>query len=102
MAQVVADYHGKLGRLVEQYYWRFRFERAAIAGVRSRTGASAGGKAKAETHNSVQSGWNRAASEIWSRRPGLSKIAVAELIRKQRNVACTAKHIARFISRPQA
>jgi hypothetical protein len=93
---------GKLGRLVEQYYWRFRFERAAVAGVRARTGASRGGKTKAELHSAKRSAWNSLASDIWSRRPSLSKTAVAEAIRKQLNVPCSAKHIARFINRPLA
>jgi hypothetical protein len=30
---------GQLGRLVEQYYWRFRFEEAAVTGIGARKGA---------------------------------------------------------------
>jgi hypothetical protein len=91
---------GTLGRLVEQYYWRFRFEEAAITGVGARKGASAGGKARAVLHRAEQSAWQSLASEIWARRPGLSKIAVAETIKKKKSSVQTAKHIARFIKHP--
>jgi hypothetical protein len=42
---------------------------------------------KAEHHS-----WQKAASEIWARRPSLNKIAVAEAIKKHFGVARTAKH----------
>jgi hypothetical protein len=89
---------GQLGRLVEQYYWRFRFEGAAITGAGARKGASAGGKAKAELHRPLHSRWQKAASEIWTRRPELSKIAVAQRVRKNLRDPHTARHIARYIS----
>jgi hypothetical protein len=91
---------GTLGRLVEQYYWRFRYEEAAITGVGALKGASAGGKARAALHRMEHSVWQSLASEIWARRPSLSKIAVAEAIKKQQGSARTAKHIARFINHP--
>jgi hypothetical protein len=91
---------GQLGRLVEQYYWRFRFEGAAITGRSAQRGASAGGKAKAELHQAEHSMWQNAATKIWADRPGLSKIAVAKILRKQFGGARTAKHIARYITHP--
>jgi len=97
---VNTNFAGQLGRLIEQYYWRFRFEKAAITGAGARKGASAGGKAKAVLHQAERAAWQKAASEVWARRPDLSKIAVAEQIRKRFGAARTAKHIARYISHP--
>jgi len=91
---------GKLGRLVEQYYWRFRFEDVAATGLGARRGASAGGKVKAALHRTKYSAWQNAASEIWARRPELSKIAVAQKVRTNLSTSRTAKHIARYIRRP--
>ena len=91
---------GQLGRLIEQYSWRFRFEGAAIAGLGARLGASAGGKAKARQHHDQHSIWQNKAVEVWGHRPGLSKMAVADLVRKECAPSLTAKHIARFIRRP--
>jgi hypothetical protein len=95
-----SGFAGKLGRLVEQYYWRFRFEKAAVTGIGARAGASMGGKAKARLYEPEHSTWQKEAVEIWSRRPNLNKTAVAQLIQKQLSATQTAKHIARFINRP--
>jgi hypothetical protein len=95
-----SSFSGKLGRLVEQYYWRFRFEKAAITGVAARTGASTGGKAKAKLHVEEHLAWQKAAANIWTLRPKLSKTAVAKAIKTRLDVPQTAKHIARFIQRP--
>lgn len=91
------SFAGRLGRLVEQYYWRFRFEEAVVTGIGARKGASAGGKAKAESHRMERRAWQIAALEIWRRRPSLSKLAVAEQVRKQLRDRHTAKHIARYL-----
>jgi hypothetical protein len=96
----ISDFAGQLGRLIEQYYWRFRFEGAAITGVGARKGASAGGRAKARLHQTERSSWQSAASNIWARRPGLSKVAVAKRVRKELGEVRTAKHIARYIVCP--
>lgn len=92
-----AGFSGQLGRLVEQYFWRFRFEQAAIIGVGAQKGASAGGKARAAIHHAERVAWQKVAFEIWSRRPKLSKTAVAEKIRDRLRSPHTAKHIARYI-----
>jgi hypothetical protein len=94
---LTSAFAGSLGRLVEQYYWRFRFEKAAVTGAGARAGASMGGKAKAKLHEAEHSAWQKEAAKIWSRRPNLKKAAVAELIKKQLKTQQTAKHIARFI-----
>jgi hypothetical protein len=93
---------GQLGRLVEQYDWKFRFEKAAITGVGARTGASRGGESTAKKMREQQSRWQTLASDIWKRRPQLSKMAVAEQIKKQLDELKTAKHIARYISQPKS
>jgi hypothetical protein len=95
---LISSFSGQLGRLVEQYYWRFRFEKAL---VRIRTGASEGGKAKSQLSKAKQTAWRSLASQIWKRRPELSGIAVAEAVKKQLNTAQSAKHIVRYIRRPQ-
>ena len=57
---------GQLGRLVEQYYWKFRYEKDAVTGIGARKGASLSGKLKSERHKARQAEWQRSASEIWS------------------------------------
>ena len=99
---VASSWSGQLGRLVEQYYWRFRFEKAAITGVGARKGASRGGKIKSELDKARRSKWQELASDIWERHPGLSKTAVADQIERQLGKTLTAKHIARYISHPKS
>jgi hypothetical protein len=91
---------GQLGRLVEQYCWRFQHETAIVAGQGARKGASVGGKAKAERDQIKHSMWQKEASKIWANRPDLSKIAVANIIIKKFGLVCTAKHISRYIAHP--
>ena len=98
---LITGFAGQLGRLVEQYYWRFRFERAAVAGESARKGASAGGKVKAEKCRTQHSVWQNEALKIWANRPKLKKHAVAEIIRKQCDEEHTAKHIARYLTHPK-
>jgi hypothetical protein len=93
---------GQLGRLVEQYYWKFRFEKDAITGVGARTGASRGGQLKAKKMKNQQSRWQTSASDIWKRHPEWGKMAVAEHIKKQLGEARTVKHITRYISQPKS
>jgi hypothetical protein len=99
---IISGWAGELGRLVEQYYWRFRFERDAVTGIGARKGASLGGKLKSESDKSLHAEWQQIASGIWGRRPNLTKRAVAEMIKNQLGEARTAKHIARYISRPKS
>jgi hypothetical protein len=96
---ILGNFSGELGRLVEQYYWRFRYEKAAITGVGARKGASLGGKLKSARDKARLSDWQRLASDIWSRNPNLSKLAVAGKIKKRLGETRTAKHIARYISK---
>jgi hypothetical protein len=94
------DIGAQLGRLVEQYYWRFRFEEVTLSGIGARKGASAGGQAKARLHRTEYSAWQEEASSIWARSPNLSKHAVAEQITKRLGVRRSARHIARYIKHP--
>jgi len=43
MLMTIADVSGQLGRLVEQYYWKFLLEKAAIRGERISESAKSGG-----------------------------------------------------------
>lgn len=94
------NFSGTLGRLVEQYYWRFKFEKAAMTGMAARSGASTGGKAKAQLHRLQHAKWQLEATKIWRDKPQLTKAAVAKLIKARLSVPQTGKHIARFIRRP--
>jgi hypothetical protein len=94
---------GQLGRLVEQYSWRFQHEKAVEIGEGARKGASAGGRAKARLSEIKRSSWQDEALNIWANRPDLSKRAVADLIIKRQSGEGrkpTAKHIMRYIIRP--
>lgn len=95
------NWMGQLGRLVEQYYWRFKFERAAKTGIATSEAARAGGLARSARLRHQHSTWNEVANDIWSRRADLSKVAIAELVRRQLGLPQTAKHIARFIERAE-
>lgn len=99
-ARFASHLSGQLGRLVEQYYWKFRYEKAAITGIGSLSGASSGGKIKAQRHKSEHARWQQAAAEIWKAKPLLSATAVAAIVKRQCKAPQTAKHIARFIQRP--
>jgi hypothetical protein len=99
MTSQLVYYSGQLGRLVEQYFWRLRFERYVVTGEGARKGASAGGKVKAERYRIKHSAWRNAATKIWSQEPDLTKHAIAEKVKNQLGLACTAKHIARCITR---
>ena len=97
---MVSSFSGRLGRLVEQYYWRFRFERAAQTGIMIHSSATNGGMARARLPKPQLAEWRAAALEVWRSSPTLSKTAVSEVVKKKLRVSQTAKHIARFIKRP--
>jgi hypothetical protein len=97
---VIVAFSGRLGRLVEQYYWRFKFEGTAITGLEARKGASKGGKAKSQSAKVKQSAWQALALEIWARLPGRSKVGVAAIIKNKLNLTQSARHIARYLKRP--
>lgn len=88
---------GQLVRLFEQYYWRFRYERAAITGLGARSGASAGGKARAAQLQKKQARWRRAADEIRKQRPKLNAEGIAAEVKRKLKLKETPKHIARYL-----
>ena len=91
---------GQLGRLVEQYSWRFQHERAVETGEGARKGASAGGREKARLSEAEHSSWRDEASKIRAKKPYLTNLEVAEAVRIALGLDRTAKHIARYITRP--
>jgi hypothetical protein len=99
MSLLSSSFSGTLGRLVEQYYWKFRYEKAAITGIGSRQGASIGGMAKAKAHAAEHSAWQRSAAAIWAEKPKLTKTAVAKVVKAKLRARQSAKHIARFLKR---
>ena len=98
-ASYISKVSGQLGRLVEQYYWRFRFEKDTVTGIGARKGASLGGKLKSERDKGLQAEWQRRASDIWKRHPDWSKTSVAAEIKKQISEKRSARHIVRYISK---
>jgi hypothetical protein len=91
---------GQLGRLVEQYSWRFQHEKAVETGEGARKGASAGGREKARLSEAEHSSWRDEASKIWAKKPYLTNLEVAKAVRTELRVDRTAKHIARYIRPP--
>jgi hypothetical protein len=91
---------GQLGRLVEQYAWRFQHEKAVEIGEGARKGASAGGREKARLSEAEHSAWRAEASKIRAKKPYLTNLGVAEAVRTDLRVDRTAKHIARYIHPP--
>jgi hypothetical protein len=95
----IYEFVGKLGRLAEQYYWKFCFEPAAKGGVRSKEGARKSGMSRATRYKAIHAVWQNAATEIWSRRPGMKKADVARAVQKRLNLKQTSRNIERYISR---
>jgi hypothetical protein len=94
-SQFDLDVAGQLGRLVEQYFWRFQFE-AATAHMAAR----AGGKARAVQLEQERSIWQAEAAKAWAQHPRHSKITIADIVRKKTGSDRTAKHISRYILKP--
>ena len=90
---------GRLGRLVEQYYWRFRYEEPAKTGLGARGGASAGGAARALKERQRHARWQAIADRVWSRSPDLKKADVAKEVQRELKLRHTAKHISRYIQK---
>jgi hypothetical protein len=53
-----------LGRLVEQYYWKFIHEKAAIRGVKISESAKTGGRLRAAKHKHEHAAWARTSHEF--------------------------------------
>jgi len=89
----------KFGRLIEQYYWKFIVEKAAIRGDKVSKAAQYGGHLRASKQKQVHAGWNSAARAVWQENPTSSKMTVASIIKKRLKLAPSAKHISRVLTR---
>lgn len=97
---LLINFSGVLGRLIEQYYWKFVLEKPAIHGAKISEAARAGGETLARMRKNEHRRWQAMANLIWKERPTISKMAVATILKKRLNVKQTAKHISRFIHEP--
>jgi hypothetical protein len=92
---------GRLGRLVEQYYWKFFIEKSAISGEKISKSAKSGGHIRASKQKRVHEGWQHAASSVWKENPTRSKMTVATIIKQRLRLTLSAKHISRVLKRPK-
>lgn len=97
---MITNFLGTLGRLIEQYYWKFLLEKAAIRGVRISESAKSGGRLLASIRKREHAAWQAAARLVWQEHPTSSKMTVASIVKKRLKIARSAKHISRVLSRP--
>jgi hypothetical protein len=98
MTIILTSFAGTLGRLIEQYYWKFLIEKSAIRGTRIAQSAREGGVKLAAIRRSEHNRWQAAANLIWKRQPKLSKMAVASLLKKRLGISRSPKHISRVLT----
>jgi hypothetical protein len=101
MLMSITNFSGQLGRLIEQYYWKFLLEKAAIRGAKISESASTGGHVRASKHKTKQALWQTEARSIWKKLPKASKMKVASIIKKRLKVNLSEKHIARTLKYPK-
>jgi hypothetical protein len=89
-----------LGRLIEQYYWKFLVEKAAIRGEKISRSAKSGGHRRASLLKHEHVPWQFAANQIWQLTPTRSKLAVALIVKRRLKLKQSAKHISRVLKRP--
>jgi hypothetical protein len=89
-----------VGRLIEQYYWKFLVEKLAIRGDKSSKGAKFGGLRRAFELKDVHAVWQAEACTIWLQHPAFPKTTVASIVKKRLKLAQTEKHISRVLTRP--
>jgi hypothetical protein len=94
------NFSATLGRLVEQYYWKFLLEKAAIRGEKIAEAARSGGDLRASKQKGVHAVWQSAASAVWREHPNSAKTTVASIVKKRLGLSHSAKHISRVITRP--
>jgi len=97
---LTANFSARLGRLVEQYYWKFLLEKAAISGKKINEGAKSGGDNKASKLKRVHEGWQLAAVAAWQENPTRSKMTVAKIVKQRLKLGLSAKHVSRVLTRP--
>jgi hypothetical protein len=89
-----------LGRLIEQYYWKFLLEKAAMRGQKISEAAKSGGHLRAAIGKRDHAVWQSAARLVWQKDPKKSKMTVASIVKKRLNLDQSVKHISRTLSRP--
>jgi hypothetical protein len=97
---LITNFLGTLGRLIEQYYWKFLVERAAIRGLRISESAKSGGLRLASMRKREHAAWQAAATLVWQEHPSSSKMMVASIVKKRLKIDRSAKHISRVLTRP--
>jgi len=96
---MITKFLGTLGRLIEQYYWKFLLEKAAIRGVTISESARSGGLRLASIRKAEHATWQAAARLVWQERPTSSRITVASIVKKRLKIDRSAKHISRVLAR---
>jgi hypothetical protein len=99
---LIMNFSGNLGRLVEQYYWKFLLERAAIRGIKISEAAKSGGLLLASMRKHEHAAWQAAAHLIWQKHPTSSKTTVASIVKKRLKIDRSVKHISRVLIRRRA
>jgi hypothetical protein len=94
---LITNFSGTLGRLVEQYYWKFLLEKAAIRGVKVSEAAKSGGLLLSSRRKREHADWEAAACLIWKEHPTFSKMTVASIVKKRLKIDRTVKHISRVL-----
>ena len=97
---LILDFSAQLGRLIEQYYWKFLLEKSAIRGAKISESAKTGGLLLASMRKKEQARWQAAARLIWQEGPTRSKMTVASILKKRLNINRTVKHLSRVLIRP--
>jgi hypothetical protein len=98
---MITNFSGKLGRLIEQYYWKFLVEKAAMRGVKISESARSGGILLASRRKREHEAWQAAARMVWQERPASSKMTVAQIVKKRLKLGRSVKHISRVLKRPK-
>jgi hypothetical protein len=97
---MLINYSARLGRLIEQYYWKFLVEKAAIRGEKISQSAKAGGLLRAAMLKHEHAPWQALANQIWRQNPKHQKMTVASIVKKRLKLNQTAKHIAGVLKQP--
>lgn len=97
---LLMNFSARLGRLIEQYYWKFLVEKSAIRGIKISESARTGGLILSSIRKAEHARWQLAANLIWKERPAISKMAAASILKKRLNIAQSAKHISRVLHKP--
>ncbi len=94
---LIQNFAGTLGRLVEQYYWKFLHEKAAIRGVKISESAKTGGRHRAAKHKHEHAAWRAAARLVRQERPASSTMTVASIVKQRLKIDRSVKHISRVL-----